>query len=84
MLSDKKLLLRNVRGIWWYHVPNVNKNADGNGYHSLFSFYPFRNENNFKPFSETYPAKLHQSEALKVFNRNKQIMAPLLEFVDTA
>ena len=60
MSSDENLKARNVRAVLWYHVPNINKNAEEYANHLLFSLYLFRNKDNLKhpPFSEKYLAKL--------------------------
>ena len=54
--------------------------------HTIFSFYPFRDEEHLKspPFSGTYFAKLQEPEVMKVVNRNKAVMELYSEMVDQA
>ena len=86
MSSKQKLKRRKVRVVLRYHVPNANRNAEGYAHHMLFSFYPFRDEEDLKHllFSGTYLEKLQQPEVFSLVHRNNKIMEPFSEFVDAA
>ena len=48
MSSKKKLKCRAVPAVLRFHTPNKDKNFEIYAHHVLFSFYPFRNEEELK------------------------------------
>lgn len=50
-----------------YHEPKPDKYPDKYAHHLLFTYYPFRNEDNLK-LDESYFAKLLQSGVLDINN----------------
>ena len=63
-----------------------NRNLEQYAHSLLFSFYPFRDEDNLKhpPVSGNCLAKLQQPEVLNLVNQNKLVMEPFSEFIDVA
>ena len=83
MSSNEKLKCRTVRAKLGYHEPNRDKYPEKYTHHLLFTFYPFRNEDNLK-LDGSYFAKLQQSGVLDTINLNRQKLNPYSEFVNNA
>ena len=83
MSSNEKLKCRTVRAILCYHEPNPDKYPQKYAHHLLFTFYPFRNEDNLK-LDGSYFAKLQQSGVLDIINLNRQKLNPYSKLVNDA
>ena len=77
---------RKVKTVLRYYQLNPNKVFETYAYHLIFSFYPFRNEEELKspPVIGSYQDKLLEPGVINVINRNKAAMEPFTELVDQA
>ena len=84
MSSKEKLKCRKVKAVLRYYQPNPNKAFETCAHHLLFSFYPFRNEEELKspPVTGSYRAKLLEPGVINIINRNKATMESFSELVD--
>ena len=69
MSLSETLKCRTVRAILRYHEPNPDKYSEKYVHHLLFTFYPFRNEDNLK-LDGRYFAKLQRSGVLDIIDLN--------------
>ena len=86
MSSKGKLKCRKAKAVLRYYQPNPSKAFETYAYHLLFSFYPFRNEEELKspPVTGSYGAKLFEPGVINIINRSKATMELFIELVDQA
>ena len=83
MSPNEKLKCKTLRVILRYHEPNPDKYPEKYAHRLLFTFYPFRNEDNLKLDGCCF-AKLKQSGVLDIINLNRQKLNPHSELVNNA
>ena len=83
MSPNEKLKCKTVRVILRYHEPNPDIYPEKYAHRLLFTFYPFRNEDNLKLDGCCF-AKLKQSGVLDIINLNRQKLNPHSELVNNA
>ncbi|XP_057310266.1 uncharacterized protein LOC130648243 [Hydractinia symbiolongicarpus] len=86
MSSVKETLTcRKVKAVLRMHCPKIEKHPEGFAHHHLFMYYPFRSECELRGKEcGTYMEKLHEPGVLEIINRNKQVIQPYGELVETA
>ena len=63
MSSKEKIKCRKIKYLWRYYQPNPNKVFESYAYCLLFSFYPFRNEEELK---QPLVSRIYQTKLLKL------------------
>ena len=68
MTFKEKLHCRKVKAVLGYHQPSPTKHTEQYAHHLLFSFYPFRNEEQLKspPFMGSYIMKLQEPGVMDI------------------
>lgn len=74
-----------MKAVLRMHCPMIEKHPEGFAHHYLFMYYPFRSECELRGKEcGTYMEKLHEPGVLEIINRNKQVIQPYCELVETA
>ena len=85
MRSKEKLHCHKVPFVLTYHVPYKHKYPEQYAHHLLFLFYPFQDESALlSKCDRTYTSELIEQHALEIVNRNKLIIEPHGDIVDSA
>ena len=85
MSSNEKLKCRKIGAVLRYHQPSPHKSIEQYAHHLLFTFYPFRKEEELKSSTTgTYFAKLQEPFVTSIVNENKKLMEPYGDMVEKA
>ena len=71
--------------IFRYHIPNQTTHPEEYVHHTLFMFFPFRNESDLNAtVSRTYSEKLLEPTVTEIVNKNRKACEPFADSVDEA
>ena len=75
-----------MKAVLRYQQRSPTKHIEKYAHHLLFSFYPFRDEEQLKspPFIGSYVMKLQEPGVMDIINRNRSVMEPFSETVEEA
>ena len=83
--SKESLKLQKEKCILRYHIPNQTTHPEEYVHHTLFMFFPFRNESDLNAtVSRTYSEKLLEPTVTEIVNKNRKACEPFADSVDEA